>query len=220
MAYAAFLKAIQTGIHGIMLRMERTDAEIIQATIDGDTGAFSVLVERYSRDVYGFVFFMTKDKGDAEDVVQETFVKVWKNLKKFKPDQRFKSWLLAIARNTTIDYIRKRRHSVFSDFDDEEGSNMLVETLVDEERLADEIADIAESAKQTGEAVKKLPDIYRSVIALRYEGGLSFEEIGKILKKPVNTVKSQHRRALIALRQIMTDDSAPNSQDNAYTQSK
>ena len=163
--------------------MDKTDAELIRATIDGDASAFSVLVERYNRDVYGFVFFMTKDKSDAEDVTQEAFVKVWKNLKKFKPDQRFKSWLMTIARNTTIDYIRKRRHAVFSDFDDEEGSNAIVETLADDERLADEIASLAESAKQTAEAVKKLPDIYRSVLALRYEAGLSFEEISKILKK-------------------------------------
>jgi RNA polymerase sigma-70 factor (ECF subfamily) len=190
--------------------MEQTDAEIIKATINGDTGAFSVLVERYSRDVYGFAFFMAKDKSDAEDITQETFVKVWKNVKKFKPEQRFKSWLLTIARNTTIDYIRKRRHAVFSDFDDEEGSNAIVETLADEERLADEVAELAESAGDTADAVKKLPDIYRSVLALRYEGGLSFEEISKILKKPVNTVKSQHRRALIALRETMITDSAPN----------
>ncbi|MDR3558710.1 MAG: RNA polymerase sigma factor [Candidatus Pacebacteria bacterium] len=189
--------------------MERTDAEIIKATIDGDAGAFSGLVERYSRDVYGFAFFMAKDKSDAEDITQETFVKVWKNLTKFKPEQRFKSWLLAITRNTTIDYIRKRRHAVFSDFDDDEGSNVLVETLADEERLADEVASLAESAEQTGDAVKKLTDIYRSVIALRYESGLSFEEISAVLKKPVNTVKSQHRRALIALRKEIRDDTAP-----------
>jgi RNA polymerase sigma-70 factor (ECF subfamily) len=202
--------------HAIILRMEQTDAELIQATIDGDAGAFSVLVGRYSRDVYGFVFFMAKNVSDAEDITQETFVKVWKNLKKFKPEQRFKSWLMTIARNTTIDYIRKRRHAVFSDFDDEEGSNAIVETLADDERLADEIASIAESAEQTTEAVSKLSDIYRSVLALRYESGLSFEEISKILKKPVNTVKSQHRRALIALRKIVTDESAPKNKDNAY----
>jgi len=191
--------------------MEQTDAELIQATIDGDTSAFSVLVGRYSRDVYGFAFFMAKNVSDAEDITQETFVKVWKNMKKFKPEQRFKSWLLAITRNTTIDYIRKRRHAVFSDFDDEEGSNAIVETLADEERLANEIAELAESAEQTAEAVSKLPDIYRSVLALRYEGGLLFEEISKILKKPVNTVKSQHRRALIALRKVMVETSAPKS---------
>ena len=197
--------------------MEKTDAELIQATIDGDTSAFSVLVGRYSRDVYGFVFFMAKNVSDAEDITQETFVKVWKNLKKFKPEQRFKSWLLAIARNTTIDYIRKRRNAVFSDFDDEEGSNAIVETLADEGRLADEIAELAESAEQTTKAVNKLPDIYRSVLALRYEGGLSFEEISKILKKPVNTVKSQHRRALIALRKVITDIDAPKNKGNTYT---
>ena len=159
---------------------------------------------------------MAKNKGDAEDITQETFVKVWKNVKKFKPNQRFKSWLLAIARNTAIDYIRKRRHAIFSDFEDEEGANMLVETLADEEKLADEIATIAESAGQTAQAVTKLPDIYRSVLALRYEGDLSFEEISKILKKPVNTIKSQHRRALIALRKIMSEIHAPNGHMEAY----
>jgi RNA polymerase sigma-70 factor (ECF subfamily) len=195
---------------------KKTDAEIIRATIDGDADAFSDLVKRYSRDVYGFAFFMAKNESDAEDIAQETFVKVWKNLKKFKPEQKFKSWLLTIARNTTIDYIRKRRHAVFSDFDDEEGSNAIIETLADEERLADEIAELAESAEQTGRSVKELSDIYRSVLTLRYEGGLSFEEISKILKKPVNTVKSQHRRALIALRKVMTRGSAPKSRDKAY----
>ena len=191
--------------------MQETDAEIIQATIAGDSNAFSALVKRYNRDVFGFAFYMVKDRSDAEDIVQETFVKVWKNLKKFKPEQRFKSWLLAIARNTTIDYIRKRRHANFSDFDDEEGSNAIVDTLVDEERLADEIASLAESAGQIANAVKGLPEIYRTVLALRYDGGLAFEEISKILGKPVNTVKSQHRRALIALRKAMVDDSAPKS---------
>jgi len=137
--------------------MEKTDAELIQTTIDGDASAFSALVERHSRDVYGFAFFMAKNESDAEDITQESFVKVWKNLKKFKPDQRFKSWLMTIARNTTIDYIRKRRHAVFSDFDDEDGSNAIVETLADEERLADEMAVLAESAEQTAEEVKKLP---------------------------------------------------------------
>jgi len=202
----------------ILLEMQETDAEIILATINGDTSAFSALVKRYNRDVYGFAFYMVKDKSDAEDITQETFVKVWKNLKKFKPDQRFKSWLLAIARNTTIDYIRKRRHANFSDFDDEEGSNAIVDTLVDEEKLADEVASLAESAGQIGEAVKELPDIYRTVLALRYDGGLAFEEISNVLKKPVNTVKSQHRRALIALRRIMTDSHAPKDTLTAYTQ--
>ena len=202
--------------HAIILKMEQTDAELIQATIDGDTSAFSVLVGRYSRDVYGFVFFMAKNVSDAEDITQETFIKVWKNMKKFKPEQRFKSWLLAIARNTTIDYIRKRRHAVFSDFDDEEGSNAIVETLADEERLADEIASLAESAEQMAGIVIKLPDIYRSVLALRYEGGLSFEEISKILKKSVNTVKSQHRRALISLREIIAETHAPNNGIQPY----
>ena len=198
--------------------MQKTDAEIIQATIDGDTSAFSALVDRYSRDVFGFAFFMAKNESDAEDITQETFVKVWKNLKKFKPEQRFKSWLLAIARNTTIDYIRKRRHAIFSDFDDEEGSNMLVETLADEEKLADEVAELAESTTKTTAAVKDRPDIYRTVLGLRYDGGLSFEEISKMLDKPVNTVKSQHRRALIALRKAMTEDSAPKDKVQAYKQ--
>lgn len=196
--------------------MELTDAELIQAALNGDAGAFSVLVGRYSRDVYGFAFFMAKDTNEAEDIAQEAFVKVWKNLKKFKPGAKFKSWLMTIVRNTTIDYIRKRRHAVFSDFDDAEGANAIVETLADEERLADEVASLAESAGHVAEKVKELPDIYRSVLALRYEGDLSFEEISKILGKPVNTVKSQHRRALMALRKLLSGTIAPDALDKPY----
>jgi RNA polymerase sigma-70 factor, ECF subfamily len=184
--------------------MEKTDAELIQATIDGDAGAFSSLVSRYSRDAYAFAFFMAKDASDAEDITQEAFVKVWKNLTKFKPGQKFKSWLMAIAHNTAIDYLRKRRHVVFSKFEDEEGVNILAETLTNEEPSASDLAALAESAEKTARAVQELPDIYRSVLALRYEGGMSFEEISELVKKPVNTVKSQHRRALIALRGILS----------------
>jgi RNA polymerase sigma-70 factor, ECF subfamily len=186
-----------------MAAMETTDAELIRSTIDGDAGAFSALVERYTRDVYGFAFFMAKNAADAEDIAQEAFVKVWKNLQKFRPEQRFKSWLMTIARNTAIDYIRRRRHATFSDFDDDEGGNSMTETLADDERLADEVASLAESSQLTARAAEGLPDIYRSVLALRYQGDLSFEEIAKILKKPVNTVKSQHRRALSALRELV-----------------
>jgi RNA polymerase sigma-70 factor (ECF subfamily) len=196
--------------------MERTDAELIQATIDGDAGAFSVLVARYNRDVYGYAFFMAKNTGDAEDIAQETFVKVWKNVRKFKPAQKFKSWLMTIARNTAIDYIRRRRHMAISNFDDAEGGNAIEETLSDGAVLADEVAAMAESAAAMAEAVAKLPDIYRTVLALRYQNGLSFEEIAGILKKSVNTVKSQHRRALIALRKVIKDGSAPNSVTGAY----
>ncbi|MDE2188681.1 MAG: sigma-70 family RNA polymerase sigma factor [Patescibacteria group bacterium] len=192
--------------------MEMTDAELIRSILDGKTAMFSVLVDRYSRDVYGFAFYLTKNEHDANDIAQESFVKVWKNLKKFKPDQKFKSWLLAITRNTAIDYMRKRRHVVFSDFDDENGSNLIEDTLVDEERLADEIAEIAESTVHVNSAVRKLPDFYRSVLALRYDEDLSFEEISEVLKKPLNTVKSQHRRALLALRKII----APKDGEKPY----
>lgn len=185
--------------------MDRTDAELVQAAIEGEPHAFGALVSRYSRDVYGFSFFLSKSREDAEDITQETFVKIWKNLKKFKPEQRFKSWMLAIAHNTAVDYLRKRRHAVFSDFEDEEGSNMIVETMADEGKLADEIAEIAESAGHAKAAAEGLPDIYRAVLALRYDGEMSFEEISVTLKKSVNTVKSQHRRALIALRKTLSE---------------
>jgi RNA polymerase sigma-70 factor (ECF subfamily) len=182
--------------------MERSDRQLIADALKGDDDAFAFLVHRHLSAVYNFAYrFGGRD--EADDIAQETFFKVWKNLKKFHPDGNFKTWLFQIARNTTIDHMRKKRDLAFSKFENAEGENFLEETLADTEPLADEIFARAEKEKHLEKTIEKLSPIYREVLLLYYQNNFTFEEIAKILKKPLDTVKSQHRRALERLRKLL-----------------
>lgn len=181
--------------------MQVEDDKLIENSIEGDVTSFEVLVNRYLKSIYIFVSNFSGLKEESGDIVQETFLKVWKNLSKYKKGESFKAWLFAIARNTAIDFMRKRKDLVFSDFDNEDGENVLTDTLADNDPLPDEVSINIEQVDKLKEILKTLRPIYREILILHYEQDLTFEEIAKILKKPMNTVKSNHRRALIELRE-------------------
>ncbi|MFA7252652.1 MAG: sigma-70 family RNA polymerase sigma factor [Candidatus Paceibacterota bacterium] len=162
------------------------------------------LVTKHSKSVYRFVFGMVSDESVAEDLTQDIFVKVWKKLKSYNPKYSFNTWLFTIARNTTIDYLRKRKDLVFSDFDRPDDSNMILDTLTDETVLADEVFAHAQDLHKLRAVLGKMPALYKEILVLRYSDDLSLEEIATILKRPIETVKSQHRRGLLHLKELFT----------------
>jgi len=183
--------------------MDLSDEELIDAYLGGDEDAFPLLLQRHLADVYNFARRLGGGE-DADDVTQEVFLKVWKNLKLYRrANAKFRTWLFSIARNTTIDFLRKKKHIAFSEFDTPEGGNPLTETLADETPEPDELFAQAESAQQLERALQALSPRAREVLLLRYREDLTFDEIGAVLKEPLNTVKSRHRRALAALRDIL-----------------
>ncbi len=188
------------------MNQEPTDAQLVAAHLDGDPEAFDRLVKRYLKPVYNFVLRFASPE-DAEDIVQETFVKVWKRFRTYRGQYSFRSWLFGIARNAAIDWLRKKRPASFSEFEDVEGGNPLVESLADAGPLPDEIAAAAEDVRRVAGAVSRLPAAYRDVVSLRHDGGCTFEEIGQVQSRPLNTVKSQYRRAIIALRRLLLEGS-------------
>ncbi len=181
--------------------MELSDDELIVLHRGGDTSAFAKLVERYLDPIYAFSRRLTGSPTNAEDVAQETFVKVWKTLDRYHTTGTFKPWIFAVARNTAIDLLRKRKVSVFSDFEDSEGKNVLSETIHDPDTVPQLLIDKAENKKLIEGALAELPPIDREILTLHYFEDMTFEAIGKVLKKPLNTVKSRHRRALGKLRE-------------------
>jgi len=183
--------------------MEHTDEELIVATLAGDDRAFPELVSRYMQPLYNFILRLSGSAADAEDISQEAFVKVWKNLKKYRQGESVRAWIFTIARNTTIDWLRKRRNLVFSDFENAEGENPLLATLTAVEPLQDELFAREEDRAVLEGAFVQLSVLHREVLTLHYVEGLTFDEIGKVLKAPLHTVKSRHHRALIRLREIM-----------------
>ncbi len=159
-----------------------------------------IIVKQYLKSVYNFVFRIVGNENEASDITQEVFIKVWKNLSKIDESKNFKTWIFAIARNTTIDWLRKRKNISFSKIESED--NYFEENIEDIEPLPDEIFIKKELAKEVEEALTKIRPDFREIILLRYVEDLTFEEISEIVDKPLNTVKSHHLRALSALRKF------------------
>lgn len=193
--------------------MEKTDKQLIFDYLRGDENSFRDLIRRHLKSVYNFVYRLAGNAKDSEDITQEVFLKVWKNIKRYDQDRGFKTWLFTIARNTSIDWLRKKRNLVFSDFDNEEGGNAIIDELADLAPLPDEIFKKSEDKKFFDELLNKLSPVYKEVLLLRYKDQFTFEEIGEILGKPLDTVKSRNRRALIVLRELLN---APKSVPKSY----
>ncbi len=183
--------------------MKKTDEQLILNYLEGDENALNTLVDRYLTDAYNFAFQLTHDSQATEDVVQESFIKAWKNIRGWKRGSSFKTWLFAITRNTAIDWLRSRKDLILSTFENEAGKNILTETLADENPSPFELITRAEDAFFVKNLLEELDPLYRDVINLRYSSNLTFKEIGEILKRPLYTIKSQHRRAIIALRRSL-----------------
>ncbi|MFA6338995.1 MAG: RNA polymerase sigma factor [Candidatus Paceibacterota bacterium] len=182
---------------------QENDEQLIIDYLNGDNEAFSELVKDYLKPIYNFIFRLTKNTQESEDITQETFLKVWKNIKKYRKGENFKTWIFTIARNTTIDWLRKKKNLTFSDFENKDGSNTFEENITDPEPLSDELIAIIEDKKLIEDLLKQLSPLYQEILFLHYNEQLTFSDMGKILNKSTDTVKSQHRRALIMLRKII-----------------
>lgn len=183
--------------------MRKADEQLIDEYLDGNEKALATLVDRHLANAYNFAFNLVNDNQAANDITQEAFIKAWKNIRGFKRGSSFQTWLFAITRNVAIDWLRKRKEVTFSAFENKEGVNVLTETLADTNLLPDELLARAEDVRFVEMLLEELDPLYRDVLKLRYSSNMTFEEIGEALKRPLYTVKSQHRRALIALRRSL-----------------
>ncbi|MDB4939893.1 MAG: sigW13 [Candidatus Doudnabacteria bacterium] len=165
--------------------------------------ALELLVKRYIADSYRLSLQYLKTQIDAEDAVQEVFVKVWRNIKKVDPDKNFKAWLLEVTKNTCLDILKKKKALPFSAFELADGSNPLVDNLISPLASPLELAETASLQGLINKAKSSLPNKYKNILALYYEQGLNLREISEALKVPIDTIKSQHRRALISLKKLI-----------------
>ncbi len=176
---------------------------MISQYLAGDLESLEILIQKYLKSIYGFVYRYIGNPADAEDVTQEVFFKVWKSFKKFDQKRNFKTWLYSIAKNASIDYLRKKKNIPLSKFENEEGDNSIADNLADLAPLAPELFDRENLAEELNQAMEKLSSACREVIYLHYHDELDLAEIAEILGESVNTTKSRHRRALVELRKII-----------------
>lgn len=175
----------------------KTDGELIKNYLAGDEKALEELIARYLRPVYIFVYRNVGSGEAAEDVTQEVFLKAWKNLKKFDIEKSFKPWIFRIAKNASIDYLRKKKTIPFSRFENEAGQNVLAENLAWHE--PDFIAEFSDR-RVLSIAMQNLSKEERDLINLRHVQGMDFKEISRVMGGSINTVKSRYRRSLDRLR--------------------
>ncbi|HAQ02494.1 hypothetical protein A2467_02885 [Candidatus Nomurabacteria bacterium RIFOXYC2_FULL_36_8] len=174
------------------------DHILIKKYLDGNQASLKMLIDRYTSSIYNFSSrFVGYEQ--AKDTTQEVFIKVWKNLKNFDENKsQFKTWIFTIARNSITDYLRKKKSIPFSFLNDEE---LIEENVLDEEILPDEVYQKLQDKEMLIKVLDETPVQYREVLILRYQEDMTFKEIGEVMDKPLNTVKSYHQRALVLLHQ-------------------
>ena len=182
-----------------------SDPEVVAQARKGSEAAYRELLTRYERPVFSLVFRMVRDRETAEDLAQETFIKVLNNLDRYSPEFKFSSWLFKIANNLTIDHLRRRRVDTISI----EGAP---DAVTAESARATSIAVVSPGespleeleSKELGSAIEraigKLRPEYRACIMLRHVDDKSYEEIAEIVKLPLGTVKTYIHRARHELR--------------------
>lgn len=183
--------------------VNKDDKTLIEEYLAGDEKSLEILIHRWLLSIYSFVYRYVGLGEAAEDITQEVFVKVWRNLKKFDQQKNFKTWIFSIAKNTSIDWLKKKKAIPFSNFENEEGENQLTETLEDPSPLPNEILERAGVAEMLNAAMNQLTPKYRMVLFLRYNDHFTFREIAEVLGEPLDTIKSRHRRALIKLKKLL-----------------
>jgi RNA polymerase sigma-70 factor (ECF subfamily) len=186
-----------------------TDEDLMLRYRDGDVRAFEVLLTRHRKPVYNFILRFVLDPAQAEDLLQETFLRVIKGSESYERQAKFTTWLYTIARNLCVDASRRGKHrraqSLDAPLDDEEGSATLLDRVSDPKGQVDR----AVIGKQLGEriqvAIDSLVEEQREVFVLREVLDLPFKEIASIVGCPENTVKSRMRYALEKLREALEE---------------
>jgi RNA polymerase sigma-70 factor (ECF subfamily) len=185
-----------------------TDQDLIALARKGSEKAYRELLDRYQRPVFSLVYRMVRDRELAEDLSQETFIKVFNHLDRYNPSYKFSSWIFKIASNLAIDALRKKelktvsidgsRHAETAE--EVESSRITVESGDEnpEERL-----EAKELGQEIEQAIGGLRSEYRTAILLRHVEGRPYEEIAEIMGIPLGTVKTYIHRARGELRETL-----------------
>ncbi|MBI3470301.1 MAG: RNA polymerase sigma factor [Candidatus Solibacter usitatus] len=183
--------------------MEWTDQEAVERVRTGDSDAFRVIVERHSRNLFRLAFRMTGNEPDAEDCVQETFLRAYRQIRAFDGRSSLGTWLYCIAANYSRDLIRmrQRRQERIQPPDAEAGDR--IEALPAQGPLPDRVAWSGQIREILGPAMDRLSPLERSAFVLRHHEGKRLEEIGAILGIQPNAAKQSVFRAVQKLRRAL-----------------
>ncbi|MBI4543396.1 MAG: sigma-70 family RNA polymerase sigma factor [Gemmatimonadetes bacterium] len=186
-----------------------TDREVVALAQAGREAAYRELLRRYERPVFSLIYRMVRNRALAEDLAQDTFVKVLNALDSYRPDHKFSSWIFKIANNAAIDQLRRREIQTLSldGAPDARTPHELGATALQaRDRSESPLAEL--EARELGSAIERaigrLRPEYRACILLRHVEGRSYEEIAETLDLPLGTVKTYIHRARHELREYLS----------------
>ena len=168
---------------------------LIEKCRNGDSSAFGPLIQLYRRQLFSYLFRLSGERTQAEDLFQETLMKTWRGINKYSEKQKFSSWLFSIAHNTAMDNLRKRKHeNLISEIDPDEirSSHDPCKELIDNEKN-----------EMIKSAIETLPPKQKEVFLLRIYGEASFKDISELTKEPINTVLSHMHYSIKKLKKII-----------------
>lgn len=173
------------------------DRQLARLVLGGDTAAFEYLFDRYRDAIHRLFLQRTGNAEDADDLLQETFIKVYMNLHRYSPEYTFGQWLYTIARNTFIDFTRKSRSDLPID---ERFSAPAATAPTPEESIIN-----SQQRVQIEHYLESLPEQYKKLFRLRFIDEYSYEEIAEKLHLPMGTVKTQIHRARERMCRLITE---------------
>jgi RNA polymerase sigma-70 factor (ECF subfamily) len=188
-----------------MRQLEISDNELILNYVNGDESALKILIQRHQKKVFSYILVSVKNRELAEDIFQDTFIKVVNTLRAgaYKEEGKFVQWVMRIANNLKIDYYRKvQRMPSFESGDDFDifdvlnGTDRSVEDRIIEEQINSDVKAL----------VKLLPDEQREVLEMRIYEDISFKDIADMTNVSINTALGRMRYALINLRKMIKDN--------------
>jgi RNA polymerase sigma-70 factor (ECF subfamily) len=187
-----------------------SDQEVVRQAAAGREAAYREIIRRYQRPVYSLIYRMVRNRELAEDLAQDTFIKMLNAINSYRPEYKFSSWIFKIANNAAIDQLRRRELDTLSldgsphalDAESIEATTLQIGS--DQESQLDEVAS-KELGRQIEYAIGQLRPEYRNCILLRHVEGRPYEEIAEILDLPLGTVKTYIHRARNELRMLLSD---------------
>lgn len=182
------------------------EKELIRQAKSGNLKAYEEIIGLYEKKVFSTIYYMIKNDNEVEDIAQEVFIKIYKNLGNFKEESSLYTWIYRITVNVCIDELKKRKKVVYLDekIDTKDGEVEL--QLPDDSKSPTDIAEDNDLKDKLEKCIKKLPESQRMMIILRDIKGFTYMEIAEIMKMNLGTVKSKINRARASLKELLEED--------------
>jgi len=179
---------------------ERDDIDLIREFKSGNKVVYNEIVRKYEKRIYLVIKRMVGDHDDTNDVMQEVFIKAYDALEGFREESNLYTWLYRIAVNFSINFLNKKKLRQFFHYDE------LITPLISGDLKPDERMEKAEQSNEIEKAIETLPHMQRLTFVMRYYDELSYEEISKILKKSVGTLKANYFHAFKKIEEYLKNE--------------